>query len=477
MSETKALLNRITTFREQLEQNSPLVLSRAEAPESVARQLAGAPDLLSRSLQSLTETPPAEGPAPVMLTARARQLLEQARNLVGLQREISEEPLVRGLSVEEPIIAYHRETVSLTDAALRMAMAFPASPEAQLKLCDGLEAMLRTVRERLAVLQGAVHLKTRDADRVDGLARRMMHMVAGRVIDLDWFGELAEQLLEEARQSAPLRFHQASPSDTRSFPGGEETTAPARFVAAHALNAAQVAARMAIQDFEWANHALTPVVAAMLMDLGLLKVPVETLMKTTALDAAERRAIEAHPEMSANIIRSLYPDSEMTTTAIAASHEKPDGTGYPKGSTDDSIPSLAKLLRVADVYAALNCDRPHRAAKDPRTALMDTLILAEQGQLDREFAEQLVTLGMYPTGTVVELADGRFAVVVANHPNRVNVRASARPVVAVLTNNLGQAYPRPEFLDLAATDRGSVVRVVPKAERAKAIGRHYPELV
>jgi hypothetical protein len=36
--------------------------------------------------------------------------------------------------------------------------------------------------------------------------------------------------------------------------------------------------------------------------------------------------------------------------------------------------------------------------------------------------------------------------------------------------------PRPEFLDLAAAERGSVVRVPTAAERTKLLAKHYPEL-
>lgn len=48
--------------------------------------------------------------------------------------------------------------------------------------------------------------------------------------------------------------------------------------------------------------------------------------------------------------------------------------------------------------------------------------MAEQGQLDRDFAEYLLNLSYYPVNTVVELTDGRVGVVVANHANRLDPR-------------------------------------------------------
>ncbi len=43
-------------------------------------------------------------------------------------------------------------------------------------------------------------------------------------------------------------------------------------------------------------------------------------------------------------------------------HEKWDGTGYPLGLKGEQIPLTARIFAVADVWDALNSDRPYRAA-------------------------------------------------------------------------------------------------------------------
>jgi hypothetical protein len=77
---------------------------------------------------------------------------------------------------------------------------------------------------------------------------------------------------------------------------------------------------------------------------------------------------------------------------------------------------------------------------------------------------------------VVELTDGRAAVVVATHNSRANLRATHRPVVAVLADPSGGLLPRPEFVDLAAADHGGVVRTLSTAERRKLLADRYPDL-
>jgi len=160
----------------------------------------------------------------------------------------------------------------------------------------------------------------------------------------------------------------------------------------------------------------------------------------------------------------------------AGHHERIDGTGYPLGLRDTQIPLLARLLAVCDVYAALCSARPHRGPFEPRTALTDTLVLADKGTLDRSCAERLLHLSFYPIGSVVELADGATGLVVATHPNRADLHMPARPIVALLTNTQGQALPAPLHLDLAACESRSIVRALTPAERRRMLGLRYAHL-
>jgi HD domain len=163
--------------------------------------------------------------------------------------------------------------------------------------------------------------------------------------------------------------------------------------------------------------------------------------------------------------------------AIISHHERLDGTGYPAGLKDTHIGPLPRLLALADVYAAMCASRPHRPAQDPRTALTETLLLAERGLLDRHLAERLLHLSFYPVGSVVELADGSVGVVVATHLLPRQLQTPSRPVVAVLADAEGQTYPTPRHLDLGEVEGKAIVRAVSAEHRRTLLGRRYPELV
>ena len=159
----------------------------------------------------------------------------------------------------------------------------------------------------------------------------------------------------------------------------------------------------------------------------------------------------------------------------SAHHERLDGTGYPDGLRDQQVTPLARFLAVADVFAALCADRPHRAARESRTALTDTLLLAEQGLLDRQCAELLLQLSFYPVGTAVELGDGAVGVVAATPGSWRDLNSPARPVVAVLLDAQGHRLPRPHHLDLVQCEHNSIVRSLSVKERRAVLGGPCPE--
>ena len=106
--------------------------------------------------------------------------------------------------------------------------------------------------------------------------------------------------------------------------------------------------------------------AGILHDIGKIGVPDAILRKPGALTDEERQQMRRHPELGARILSSGELDD--VRGWILAHHERPDGSGYPKGLTAEDIPIEASILAVGDAYEAMTADRFYRAAIGPEAA-------------------------------------------------------------------------------------------------------------
>jgi HD-GYP domain-containing protein (c-di-GMP phosphodiesterase class II) len=94
-------------------------------------------------------------------------------------------------------------------------------------------------------------------------------------------------------------------------------------------------------------------------DLGKLHIPTEILNKPDKLTPEERLVIEEHPATGWELAKRLgFMSAELEI--IRHHHERFDGTGYPDKLSGESIPLLARITAVADVYDALTSERAYR---------------------------------------------------------------------------------------------------------------------
>ena len=53
---------------------------------------------------------------------------------------------------------------------------------------------------------------------------------------------------------------------------------------------------------------------------------------------------------------------QLAKTVALTHHEKWDGTGYPNGLAGEHIPSVGRIVAIADVFDALTSERPYKKA-------------------------------------------------------------------------------------------------------------------
>jgi hypothetical protein len=478
MSSTHLLLEKIALLRQRLAQadalthatDMPPAISSAEGDipaRALERKVAVGywqSSLLESTLATEASASPEEQKPPARLTARSARLLQRGRELLHELRRLADDPLLNNRPLDR-LTKHHRETAAMIDALLRAVQAFPELPSAQVRLCDGLEAVLGLVAERIGTLGAGLEHRRRQDAKIDKLVEHMRCLHEGQSLSLHACQPMAAELLDEARQGQPLRF----------FHG--ETNNPLRFAACHGLVVAQLIARLVVDDPEWAGRAHEPVLAGLLHDIGMLRIPAELLNHPGPLTDEQRRLMESHTTEGAELLRRVVPSKSWLVQAAAEHHERIDGTGYPAGLREGNLSTLVRLVSVCDVYAALCTPRPYRPALETRTALTDTLLLVEQRALDRFQAEKLLNLSFYPVGSIVELSDGAIGQVLATHKAKIDLRAPSRPILVMLVDSQGRFLPFPSALDLLQCGERSILRSLPPEERQELLGERYPELV
>jgi diguanylate cyclase (GGDEF)-like protein/putative nucleotidyltransferase with HDIG domain len=129
--------------------------------------------------------------------------------------------------------------------------------------------------------------------------------------------------------------------------------------------------------------------AGILHDIGKVGVPDSILYKEGPLDPEEWEQMKRHPEIGARILGS----SELADIRewVLASHEQPDGQGYPRGLAGGEIPLEARIVCVADAYEAMTADRLYRPAIGGAAA-REELQLGAGTRYDAEVVEALLAV-------------------------------------------------------------------------------------
>lgn len=121
--------------------------------------------------------------------------------------------------------------------------------------------------------------------------------------------------------------------------------------------------------------------AALMHDVGKVAVPAEILAKPGKLSDTEFALLRGHAEAGYAIIESAnleYPLAEI----VYQHHERCNGSGYPRGLTENAMLTGAKIISVADVVEAMVSHRPYRASLGIEAALQEI----EKGSGDLYFA-------------------------------------------------------------------------------------------
>lgn len=166
-------------------------------------------------------------------------------------------------------------------------------------------------------------------------------------------------------------------------------------------------------------------VAALIHDLGKLKLPPNLRQPTPSMIPMERSRYETHVgESVAFAMRMGLPDAVLT--AIAQHHEMADGSGFPLRLSGPALGRSSQVLALVNRYDRMCNPSNGVDALTPHEAL--SVIFAQlKSRFDSVVLGAFIRMmGVYPPGSIVQLVNDRYAIVAS-----VNSSRPLRPKVIV----------------------------------------------
>lgn len=154
------------------------------------------------------------------------------------------------------------------------------------------------------------------------------------------------------------------------------------YTALHSKNVCTYATQIARQLHMTETEIFQISLAALLHDLGKVKIPLQIINKPGRLSDSEFHTIQLHPEYACDMLDG-FVHLEDICEMIRHHHERLDGKGYPDGIEKDYLSIGSRILAVADTYDAMTTDRAYRKAL-PRETAMEELYRVSGSQLDEQ---------------------------------------------------------------------------------------------
>jgi hypothetical protein len=310
-------------------------------------------------------------------------MLRRFRHTLHLLNSIAHDRLT-WLAEDGLVLSDLRETLHLTESALRQFEPSPHEPAAAFVPCQTIFTLANLVEDRIDRLFERIELLT--------ALRQALFRLCG-ILEAVPTGQLPRvQDIEELTATLADMTMQDEWAVTLLDPDSCNATIR---VAAHSINVAQVVARLASGVPAWREELPLAVGAALLMDLGMLRLPGELLQSSDLLSAPQRTLLRQHPEHSAAIVRQMHGHDERWVQAVRQHHERLDGSGYPNHDCGAGVGPVARLLAVADMYVGIQSPRVYRPALSSRQALVEIDRAAVEGRLDPAWTCRLSEIDMH----------------------------------------------------------------------------------
>jgi len=176
--------------------------------------------------------------------------------------------------------------------------------------------------------------------------------------------------------------------------------------------------------------------AAILHDIGKVKIPREIINKIDRLTDEEWETIKRHSNYGVIEIMKSKGLDEIGLISMIVSfqhHWNYDGTGYPPKEKNEKQNLFSKIVRICDAYDAMTTSRPYQPVSYLPHYVMKVLWIRRNTWFDPILVKVFIQLlGLYPVGSCVEVSTGEIGLVLRQNPGYCDL-----PVIKIVIDKKG----------------------------------------
>jgi HD-GYP domain-containing protein (c-di-GMP phosphodiesterase class II) len=183
--------------------------------------------------------------------------------------------------------------------------------------------------------------------------------------------------------------------------------------------------------------------AALLHDIGKVRVPEEILYKEASLNNDELEVLQRYPHDSFDILQGLGDKYHYLAECALHVNEKLDGSGFPQGLQGDAINPYARIIGILELYEAMTHNRPQRQKLSHFEAVKE-IIKTKKSAYQRELLKAFLnTFGIFPLHCLVKLNSGAVGRVIQTYEEQ-----PLRPKIEIIVDAQNKRVKVPRTIDL-----------------------------
>lgn len=156
----------------------------------------------------------------------------------------------------------------------------------------------------------------------------------------------------------------------------------------------------------------------LLSEVGYTRLPTEILTRKERLSGEEIAIMKKHVDYSVEILKGIAGINEDIVWTVRTHHERFNGSGFPKGLRGNQIPLLGKIAGIVDYYDSVTTPRYDEQALSPAAAMAQLHNMRDE-EFQTELVEEFIqAIGIYPTGTLIELSTGEVGIITEQNIDR-----------------------------------------------------------